>query len=948
MTTTTSTSTSSSSSAPATGSPPKPSSSTSATLPASGRAIVKSVLSGDGVVLRGKPVNGPPPERILSFANIIAPRLGSASDPSKEEPGAFESREFLRKLLVGKEVAYRVEYTTTTNARDYGSLVLAPPGVDGETQVTRILVKNGWVKVKPSESKKGPSDDYTILTELEAAAQVAGLGIWATGKPARNVVYSAPEEPRAFLEKNKGRPIDAIVEQVRDANTYRLILLLREGSDSVKHQYLGITLAGIKAPTYRVGVPKVEDLIEPFSEEAKYFVESRLLQRDVKVLLEGVSSNNGFVGTIIHPAGNISEVLVGEGFATVVSWQVAMVTGGPAKLRAAEQKAKDKKLRLWKSFVAKEKGGAGGIQSEFDGIVIRINTSDSVSVVPASMPDGPEHKIYFASVRPPRAKEPKEAGYAVEAKEFLRQKLIGKNVRVTIDFVKPADGEYEARNCGSIFVGGQNIAELLIANGLATALRHRKDDDNRSTHYDALLLAEDAAQKAGKGMHSTKAPPVWSEEMERDREVKTAQKAKQLLPFMQRSGNIAGVVEFASSGSRFKIWAPSQNKRITLVLAGLRTPRAGRLASEQPEPFGQEALDFVKRRFLQRDVEFQVEACDKTGGFIGSLFLIVGGRRENVAITLLEHGLATVHDYSASQSNFAGQLYSAEKKAQEKRIGIWSLRDPEAEAREREAAAAAEKEDKPVETKEVYVSEIGSAGSLYVQVVSPELSKLESLMADFAAFHADKSVGGVLPKVGDYVSAKFTVDDSWYRAQVKAVNDNKTYVVFFIDYGNAESVPLARIRPLDSKFSTLVLAPQATEAKLALISVPSVDADFGDAAVERFREETEGRKMTAKIFARTSSGGAQVLHVALYPIAAATGSSKSQKEVASINEVLLADGLATVEQSVAKRFEADKKAGAERGSFRKDFVAALMAAQETGRKDRVGMWRYGDFLEDDV
>ena len=147
----------------------------------------------------------------------------------------------------------------------------------------------------------------------------------------------------------------AIVDQVRDANTYRVLMLIPNEKSGIMHQYINLTLTAVKSPVFRSGVPNVDDLIEPYSEEAKFFVESRILQRDVKVILEGVSNNNNFIGTILYPAGNISEALLAEGFASIISWQVAMVTGGPAKLRAAEQKAKDKKSRIWKSYVAKDK-----------------------------------------------------------------------------------------------------------------------------------------------------------------------------------------------------------------------------------------------------------------------------------------------------------------------------------------------------------------------------------------------------------------------------------------------------------------------------------------------------------------------------------------------------------------------------------------------------------------
>jgi staphylococcal nuclease domain-containing protein 1 len=103
-------------------------------------------------------------------------------------------------------------------------------------------------------------------------------------------------------------------------------------------QYLNINISGIKAPMVRKDVPDVEDLIEPFGEEAKYYVESRLLQRNVKVILEGLSGNNqAFNASISHPNGNIAEFLLLAGLAKVADRSVTIVTGGPTKLRDAEK-----------------------------------------------------------------------------------------------------------------------------------------------------------------------------------------------------------------------------------------------------------------------------------------------------------------------------------------------------------------------------------------------------------------------------------------------------------------------------------------------------------------------------------------------------------------------------------------------------------------------------------
>lgn len=47
----------------------------------------------------------------------------------------------------------------------------------------------------------------------------------------------------------------------------------------------------------------------------------------------------------------------------------------------------------------------------------------------------------------------------------------------------------------------------MVSKGLATVVKYRQDDDQRSSHYDALLAAEMKAQKSGKGLHAKKDTP---------------------------------------------------------------------------------------------------------------------------------------------------------------------------------------------------------------------------------------------------------------------------------------------------------------------------------------------------------------------------------------------------------------------------------------------------------
>ena len=55
-----------------------------------------------------------------------------------------------------------------------------------------------------------------------------------------------------------------------------------------------------------------KEVPEPFAEMARFFTESRLLQRDVKLLLEGVS-NQIVLATVLHPVSLVKEWVGGGG-----------------------------------------------------------------------------------------------------------------------------------------------------------------------------------------------------------------------------------------------------------------------------------------------------------------------------------------------------------------------------------------------------------------------------------------------------------------------------------------------------------------------------------------------------------------------------------------------------------------------------------------------------------
>lgn len=163
-------------------------------------AKVKSVLSGDTVVLHN--VSNPKQERILSLAFVTAPRLKREGD----EQFAFESRDYLRRLLVGKVVRFQVLYKIPTGAnREYGIVALPD-----RTVLPEQAVAEGWVKLRDDAGRKGESDEDAQILEklqvLEARARADSKGLWAETGGRINSTNEL-SNPQQFVEEHKGKEL---------------------------------------------------------------------------------------------------------------------------------------------------------------------------------------------------------------------------------------------------------------------------------------------------------------------------------------------------------------------------------------------------------------------------------------------------------------------------------------------------------------------------------------------------------------------------------------------------------------------------------------------------------------------------------------------------------------------------------------------------------------------
>lgn len=292
----------------------------------------------------------------LSLAFCQAPRV-AFNEKGAEEPYGWESREYLRKMLIGQVVKFKVLYKVDAISRSFASLEFK--GKD----VLRDVVEKGMVSVRTERDDKGQKELYETLLHLQSDARSAHRGIWGDKRKLRSVNWTL-SDPESFFKVNKGLPLVGVVEQVRDGSTFRLYL--PETSDMIM-----LHLAGVQSPriTYAadgtgatsVCISRVASY-EPLSQECRQFSELRLLNRSVVFLIDGMDKFNvrpslrpltaqNFFGRIHHPRGNIAVELLRAGLAKLQDWSANFLPAGIADLRAAELAAKTDRLRLWKDWV---------------------------------------------------------------------------------------------------------------------------------------------------------------------------------------------------------------------------------------------------------------------------------------------------------------------------------------------------------------------------------------------------------------------------------------------------------------------------------------------------------------------------------------------------------------------------------------------------------------------
>jgi staphylococcal nuclease domain-containing protein 1 len=733
----------------------------------------------------------------------------------------------------------------------------------------------------------------------------------------------------------KNQKITAIVENVINGSMLRLLLL-------PFYREIVLKIAGVQSPLLR----RQGD--EPFAREAQFTSERYLLQRRVEIIFtafepskkDNKASNAIFHGEVILSEKSIGELLLSSGLAEYVEWSAPKEKR--EVYRRLQTQAQQQALRIW-SAAGKIASGKTQMpassqprsQRNFTGIVKEVPNGSAIVVLNESVTPPQLVSVTFSSINVPRlgVRDKPDEPFAWEAREFVRKKLIGKRVNVSLDYVRPEinldereKGKAKAQEGNekgqprilpeksfyTVLLKGKNIALALVEHGYATVLDHWGSD--RSPHYDALFLAQDRAKKRALGLHGN---PEQFEKHYTNDVSRVAKKAKSIFATLARKDErLQAIVEYVISGSRVKLNIPAHNILVTFCLAGARcegVPREEEIAEGKEVPlFAIEARDFTRNLCLHFDVEVELDGQEKSGAFRG--FLWVNGK--SLATLLLHQGLAK---YTRC-SRYADDFQAAENEAKQARRGIWHDYDPVKEAEERqkreEALAAAAKPRKEL----VQVTEVIDGRCCYVHILNDEHKKLGEMMTAIGS-RDWASLPPYAPQIEEPVLAQFPADGLWYRAKVLSILDNGDVDLIYADYGNADIVPGSLIRKLDPEFGLDVLPWQARQSYLAYIQTRSIDEEWGREAALAFKDLVWDKTLLATIEYRDGDR----YYISLW----------HSDSYLYVNAELVKAGLAKVEKRLPRNTQPE-------------FISYLHDQQNDAFRNHRGLWEYGDDGEDDA
>ncbi|MES1905474.1 MAG: nuclease domain-containing protein, partial [Paramarteilia canceri] len=465
----------------------------------------------------------------------------------------------------------------------------------------------------------------------EDYASNAKLGIWSPNVSCKRKKIDWVFEDLSFFIKQETK-VPVVIEKILDSNFYRVLHI----HENFYWRYFLVQLVGIKTG------PKSTE----WGLSAKNMLEHTFLQRDATLNVHSQVDNQFNI--------DIAQNLLENGLGTVEYSQYLDQKVSLEYMKSYEIAAKAGKtkttLQKYNSdnriFNGNHNGTLSLLDKYFTAKVKEIGAGDSLII--QNPKDGQIKRIFFSSTIFSKKQESKQKQIQIanpnkvytipflfEAREYLRKHTLGKTLSFTVDYIVAGSEYIPERICCTVYLEGRNIGCELIEKGFALCMKHKKDDNKKSSELLLLQKAEENAIKKSIGLHSNVLSTTYTSCVDISHSVTLV---KPYLFELQSLKKASVIVESVYNSVKMKIYVKALNVLVSLTLACVYGPRYNQKNREYNEKFT-DSLNFMKELCFQKDCEAEFDTLDRGGNLIGNLFV----NNQDLSIKLVENGYANIN-----------------------------------------------------------------------------------------------------------------------------------------------------------------------------------------------------------------------------------------------------------------------------------------------------------------
>jgi staphylococcal nuclease domain-containing protein 1 len=298
-----------------------------------------------------------------------------------------------------------------------------------------------------------------------------------------------------------------------------------------------------------------------------------------------------------------------------------------------------------------------------DGLVKGVFSGDYI-VISGKIKKGsdelPEEKnLYLSLIQAPRvanSNNSDEEPFGWDSREFLRQQILGKVVKYTIDY------KNNDKTSGQIYVDGKNINLEMVKNGYAKLGFIGKHNESmvKGEYHSNLQNAENEARKLNLGLWTTddevlqnnRRTVITSNNLEFDGDM-----------FFENNKNkeIEGIVDYVINATCLVVYLKESNTYIKISLRFLAIP------SSKEEAIYKSGKAYVERNYLHRDIKITLYSYDNKG-FTADIY----DKKGSLAVYVLKNGYTKLYLGSSSfKTDELNSLKDAQSQARREKLRVW-------------------------------------------------------------------------------------------------------------------------------------------------------------------------------------------------------------------------------------------------------------------------------------